>query len=129
KYIIDVLDSEPIISETQIQFWKWISDYYCCTLGEVMDAAMPGNMKMASETKLILHPDFDNSVPLTPKEEQVLSLLHSKTAISIDDISELLKQKTVVPVIKSLYEKGLIVLQEDLKEQYKPKKELFVRHL
>src|ERR1051326_3355430 len=35
KYILDILDESPIINEKQFTFWKWLSEYYCCTLGEV----------------------------------------------------------------------------------------------
>src|SRR6476660_548592 len=36
KYIIDVLDEEPIVNHFQLSLWKWMSDYYLCHLGEVM---------------------------------------------------------------------------------------------
>ena len=41
KYIIDVLDNEPIVNEFQLKLWQWMSDYYFCHLGEVLQAALP----------------------------------------------------------------------------------------
>ena len=32
KPILEVLDDEPIITETQYKLWQWMSDYYCCTI-------------------------------------------------------------------------------------------------
>ena len=34
KEILSVVDEQPIVSEVQINFWKWMAEYYMCTLGE-----------------------------------------------------------------------------------------------
>ncbi|MFC2112095.1 primosomal protein N' [Bacteroidota bacterium] len=39
------LDQYPIVGEEQIQFWKWLAEYYMCTLGEVYRTAMPRGLK------------------------------------------------------------------------------------
>jgi len=41
KTIISVLDTIPLINDTQLKFWLWISEYYLCCEGEVMKAALP----------------------------------------------------------------------------------------
>ncbi len=41
KDVIEILDSYPIISEQQLQLWRWIVDYYLCPIGDVMAAALP----------------------------------------------------------------------------------------
>src|SRR5690606_30494107 len=53
KYILDVLDDSPVVTDMQLQLWGWISSYYLCTLGEVMQAALPAALKLASETRII----------------------------------------------------------------------------
>ncbi|MEG1555938.1 MAG: primosomal protein N', partial [Bacteroidales bacterium] len=69
KYIIDIIDEKPIISFPQYQLWEWISQYYLCTLGEVMTAALPSALKIASETKILLHPAFDGDVSILSDRE------------------------------------------------------------
>jgi len=39
KEIHQILDEYPIVSNLQLQHWKWIADYYMCTLGEVVRSA------------------------------------------------------------------------------------------
>src|SRR5438034_892360 len=34
KFLLDILDSEPVINEKQLELWSWMAEYYCCTLGE-----------------------------------------------------------------------------------------------
>ncbi len=57
KYIHAILDETPIVSEHQFRFWHWISSYYLCTLGDVMNAALPSPFKLEIETLVMLNPD------------------------------------------------------------------------
>ena len=42
--IIQVIDEQPIITTKQLQLWEWLAQYYMCTLGEVMAAALPSEI-------------------------------------------------------------------------------------
>jgi primosomal protein N' len=41
-------DIVPSINETQLKFWLWISEYYLCSEGEVMKAALPSESGLNS---------------------------------------------------------------------------------
>ncbi|MDR1974631.1 MAG: primosomal protein N' [Bacteroidales bacterium] len=43
--IISVLDEAPIVNSQQFLFWQWMSEYYICSEGDVMAAALPPNAK------------------------------------------------------------------------------------
>jgi len=45
REISDVTDPGSLIDENQLRLWKWIAGYYMCSLGEVMNAAMPAGLK------------------------------------------------------------------------------------
>lgn len=123
KPILGVIDPTPIITTDQIRFWRWMSEYYCCTLGEVMNAALPANLKLASETKVVLSPMFDGFYDhLSDNEYLVAEALNIQNTLSIGEIQGILDQKTVYPIIRSMLDKKLIYLVEDLVEKYKPKK-------
>lgn len=49
KAVISFLDKAPLVNETQLQFWDWISSYYLSTIGEVMNAALPHGLKLQSD--------------------------------------------------------------------------------
>ena len=84
KYILDVIDERPVISEAQFKLWQWIADYYMCTVGEVMAAALPSALRLASETKVKIHPDFDGDVSvLTPYELNVVELLIHRETMTV----------------------------------------------
>tara|TARA_B100000767_G_scaffold206575_1_gene193514 strand:- start:8276 stop:10744 length:2469 start_codon:yes stop_codon:yes gene_type:complete len=127
KYIDYLLDEEPIVTQGQLKFWSWISTYYMCSIGEVMNAALPGSFKLASETQIVLaSSDRPDCVGLNTKEVKILEALEATESLYLKDISTILDIKTVMPVINGLVKKGLIVTLEELKERVKPKLKSYV---
>ncbi|HMQ64451.1 MAG TPA: primosomal protein N', partial [Flavilitoribacter sp.] len=128
KPIIAVIDETPLINPEQLRLWQWIAEYYLCTLGEVMNAALPANLKLTSETILTLSSVFDDDMSgLNDKEYLIAEALTIQGEITVDDVRNILDQKTVYPLIRSMLEKRIIFLKEDLKIKYTPKKVACVR--
>ena len=86
REIIEVLDvTESVVSEQQLQLWQWIADYYMCTLGEVLAAALPAgilddNYKARTTTFIRLHEGIDlpqaiAALARAPKQQHVLETL------------------------------------------------------
>jgi len=122
KPIVSVIDEAPIINERQWQLWQWIADYYLCSLGEVMNAALPANLKLASETVLTLSPLFgDDFSELDDQEYLIAEALTIQQEISIGDVRDILQRKSVYPLIRRMLEKRILYLKEDIKQKYKPK--------
>jgi len=128
KEILSVLDEHPVVHPLQLTFWDWIASYYLCHKGEVMNAAFPSALKLASESGIKMNPEAQVDLTLLNEREQLLieSLGHRKQ-IKIVDISGILGIQKVIPVIKTLLEKGLILMEEELTDSWKPKKDVFVR--
>ena len=129
-YLLDVLDDAPIVNHRQLQFWQWVAKYYMCYMGEVMATALPAGYRLQSETKILLHPyaDLESVVrsELDDIEWQILELLGHKDGLSLDEIHQKLAVKNVLKHVKSLYLRGLVVMEEELKENYRPKYEEFL---
>ncbi len=70
KSVIQVLDASPVLTDTQMRLWQWISDYYMSPIGEVMKAALPSGLKTEdgyrpkTETFIRLTPNFRNEQAL-----------------------------------------------------------------
>lgn len=128
KYIESLLDDQPLVHESQFEFWDWIARYYMCTIGEVMNAALPGSLRLASETTIVLNPMFDrNYTGLTDREFLISEALEIRKKLTLKEVSEILDIKTVYPVVKALIEKHVVVVEEELKERYKPRMKAFVK--
>jgi primosomal protein N' (replication factor Y) len=127
KYIIDILDNEPIVNPAQLSFWKWIADYYLCNVGEVMNAALPSALKLASETKIVLNKGFEyDKSALNDKEYLIIDALDLQPELTVSDVAKLLGQKTVMPILKLLFEKNIIHISEEVSDRYKPRKRTFL---
>ena len=127
KDIVSVLDEKPIVNEKQFKLWQWIADYYMCSVGEVFKAALPSGLKLESETKVIYNPELIEQKKFTPTETLILDFLANKNIASINEISNALNRKDSLPVIKSLLDKKAVILEEKLKENYKPKTETYIK--
>lgn len=125
KPLLDVLDAEPVVTPHQVEMMKWMSNYYLCTYGEVINAAFPSGLKLSSESKIQLHPHYDwndTDLPLDDKEVILLSALENKDSLSYREAAEILELKSAYRYIKSLVQKELVIIYEEVKERYKPKK-------
>ncbi len=127
KEVTTVLDSEPILLPLQFKFWEWLSSYYLCTQGDVYKAALPSGLKLESETIVEFNPDFEYAVPLSDREQTLISLLENKPEQTVSQLEKDSGLKNLLPIIKSLLDKEAIFVKEELKRNYQPKQEIRVR--
>ena len=127
KDVEAILDEEPIVDDKQLPFWKWIANYYCCTLGEVYKAALPTGLKLESQTNISLNPDAVITEKLTDRENAVILLLESRKTTTIRELNRFLGQQSSFAVLKLLLERNTIIVEEQLRESYKPKMISMVR--
>ena len=128
KPIDQILDNYPIVNSFQIKHWEWMASYYMCTLGEVIRAAVPSAFLLESETIIIL--SEKKSVleeGLSDDEFLVYEALQQQSMLHINDIRAVLDRKNVVKVLHNLLQKGVVMVQEELYEQYKPKLKRYLR--
>jgi primosomal protein N' (replication factor Y) len=128
KYILSVLDNSPVVNNLQLKFWQWMSGYYMCHTGEVMNTALPSALKLASETRIVQHPDFNGKTDhLNEKEYLIAEAIDLQQSLTINEVSRIVEFKKVFPLIKNLIEKKVVLVEEELKDRYQPKKETYVR--
>jgi primosomal protein N' (replication factor Y) len=121
RYVEDILDTQPLIYPLQLKFWRWIAEYYCCTVGEVMNAALPGGLKLSSETKFVLIEADFGAHQLNEKEVLLIESLQNNGALKVEEIATALQLKNPSKVLKSLMEKRIIAAEDEIKEKYKPR--------
>ena len=129
KSILEVLDDFPSVNEVQLQLFQWIADYYMCTLGEVMNAALPAGLKLSSESMVQIHPAFkleESTLDFSEKEGMLLKRLQNGT-MAYSEIAKFLGVKFIFSILKSLSGKEAIILFEEVKEKFKPKTEKRIR--
>lgn len=130
KPLCEIVDTEPIVTEGQLAFWQWIADYYICSMGEVMKAAMPQGLKLESESKLMFNAHYGEEEEggetaalerLTPKQRQVLDFIREQKVCTISEVANHLEGVNPVGHIRALLECDAIFISEELRDSYKPK--------
>ncbi|MEI6059779.1 MAG: primosomal protein N' [Bacteroidota bacterium] len=128
KYILGVLDLLPVVNAYQFRLWEWMAAYYCCTVGEVMNAALPAALKLASESKIRIVPGVELTTSiLSEKEYNLLRALKENGALSITDAARFADLVKIIPLIHNLIEKGYIVTEEEIHERFTPKTLSFIK--
>ncbi|MEO6819151.1 MAG: primosomal protein N', partial [Ginsengibacter sp.] len=108
KAILSVIDDEPVIYNKQLQLWKWMSEYYMCSEGEVMSAALPTHLKLSSEAILIYNEEYGEDFTDLDDEEYLLAeALMIKKELKITEVQQIANIIHVYPLIKRLIEKSV----------------------
>jgi len=129
KYLLEILDDFPSVTEQQFKLIRWIADYYLCTMGEVINAALPGGLKLSSESRVQIHPAFnlDESEHAFSEKEIILIKRLAQESLDYSQIVSLLGVKHLYSILKSLVGKEAVILYEEVKEKFKPKTEKKIR--
>lgn len=128
KEIISVMDEEAVVNSRQFLFWEWMASYYMCTEGDVMAAALPSGFKLDSETRIILNPSFDGDVSgLGEKQLDLITSLSTQGELTLGQVSQVTSLAKVFPLVKSLRERGVILVKEEISDRYRPLQEVYVR--
>ncbi|HZJ37255.1 MAG TPA: primosomal protein N', partial [Gillisia sp.] len=122
KPIEQILDESPVVTKYQLKFWNWIARYYMCAEGEVLKAALPGGFLLESETLVQLSPSAEiDENDLSDEEFLIYEALQRQSSLKIQEIMQLLDKKKVLPIINRMVSKNLLVVNQEIFEQYKPK--------
>ena len=128
KYLLDILDDDPVVNQNQLKLWQWIASYYLCYLGDVMQVALPSALKLSSESKIMLSDEFVlDSMALSDNEFLIVEALQIQPQLTITEVSKIIGYKKIMPLVKTMIEKKIIVMQEELQHKYKAKYERYVR--
>ncbi len=127
KPIISIIDEKPLVYEKQLQLWEWIAQYYMCTEGEVMQAALPAHFRLSSETILFYNEDIEiDAQHLNDHAFLVAEALHIKKELKLTEVQQILDNKNVYATIKKLMDAQICFAYESLNKKYKEKKDIFI---
>ncbi len=130
KYLLDILDEQPVVNTIQLSLFEWMASYYMCAEGQVLQVALPSGLKLSSQSRIQIHPEYQlepDSYPLDQHESMLINALQNKGALDYTVATDLIGSKPVHKTIKSLLAKNAIILFEQVKEKYQPKKERRIR--
>ena len=123
REITQSIDDQPIVTPKQLQLWEWLSEYYMCSMGEVLAAALPSeiiddNYTEATTQYISLAPAYIraeaqtnllNSLKRAKKQQQLVAdfLLLANHQYSVE--RRVLLEKTGISgaILRMLIDKGI----------------------
>lgn len=125
KPVRSIIDQQPIVTEEQLKFWRWIGDYYMAAPGEVMQAALPAHLKLMGETRLQWIGAGDD-IEWSEPTWLAVDAFKIRSEITISELREITGPRHMAAVLHELLEFEAIRINDTLEQQYKPKKERIV---
>ncbi len=126
KDLIDVLDTEPLWTEKELGFFRWIADYYMHPLGEVIKTALPAGINIQSrksdnaetvtggknvrKQRVFLPAGKMPDKPLRGKNTDILAFLNESGETSAAELKSRFGECS--QNLKRLTSLGLIILEE-----------------
>ncbi len=132
KPVDSVVDESPIATPEQLAMWAWMAEYYMCTRGEVVAAAMPPGLKLASKTSVQLHPRVVEAGgvrsvagygDLALNDRLLLEALEARNVLSLLEIGKVLDVVHPQRNVARLLHGEWIMTEEEIKSRYTPKLE------
>ncbi len=128
KPILNIIDDEPIVNETQWELFRFVSSYYLSPLGLVVRAALPGSFMLQSDTFLVLEKDVElDNEKLSDDEYLIIEALRMQKMINIKELEKIINKKNTFALVNLLIKKGLVKSLQEVKERYKPKTETYIQ--
>ena len=119
KPIVSVLDESQVINGINLELWQWISHYYICPIGDVMNAAFPAGLKPESESTISM-PDSVQTNHLSSEEILMAECVRGKR-LTAGELERKMGSDFSARVLKRLIEKKILVTGEFLPAGYRPR--------
>ena len=126
KEITELVDTTPLILPVQLRLWQWVAEYYMCSLGEVMKAALPAGLKLESEMRLTRADDFADADTFLPIETAVWQTATKAEGTPLSKIQERIGRGATAAV-RRLIERGALIVEEKMLRSFRPRTETHVR--
>lgn len=126
KPIRAIIDDDPVVNEKQLQFWRWITQYYIAAPGEVMQAALPAHLKLMGETRLEWIGDEGAAYEWSDEAFIAAEALIMRKEITISELRSIVSARHFASVLNELLEQEVIRINETLEASYKPRREKIV---
>lgn len=126
KPIRALLDEHPVVTEKQLQFWRWIAAYYMAAPGEVMQAALPAHMKLIGETRLEWIGNDETNYEWGNGAFKAAEALRVRKEITISELRTIVGTHAFTAALNELLEKEAVTINEALETDYRPRREKVV---
>lgn len=124
KNIEYIIDNEPIVNEKILGFWQWMASYYMCSLGDIMNAALPAALRLESTTHVYVKaPD---ELKVLDNFQKIQELFARSKSVSVSKLTKFLGNNALKK-IDYLVRQGILEVSEIIENKQKKTFEIFYK--
>jgi primosomal protein N' (replication factor Y) len=106
-----VVDQEPLVSADLLELARWIAGYYGCSLGEALQAMLPGGVRRRPKVRCVVHTGTGTLSPRARKAAVLLEVL--ERCERPPTVKRLLEEAAASrAALKTLERAGLVRIEE-----------------
>ena len=125
KEIVQLLDESPVVLPQNLELWRWMAIYYCCSMGDIFRAALPPGLKLESKSKIFLTGN-DDEQQVSEKEQLIINQLQQDIS-TVEILQKKLGSRFSYPALQKLLNNNIVQVEEKISSKYKPKTEIFIK--
>lgn len=125
RQVVEILDDLPAFDSKMLEFTKWMSEYYYCSWGETLKAAIPAGMSPKSVVKVIINPEISDEIVSSlenksPRSAELLRILErSADFVTVAYLESILKTDSITAQLNLLQKKGMISIEKSMSTETK----------
>lgn len=127
KEILEILDPEPLFNESDLKFYRWVSQYYIYPLGKALSEILPGGINPKSDrwVAVIKEKEETTDCKISVSQRIIIDILNRFPAgLSLTRLKKTLEKKDIYRDINILQSTGFIMVEDRAwKPEVLPKKE------
>jgi primosomal protein N' (replication factor Y) (superfamily II helicase) len=119
KQLHDILDEKPVYSNNDLKFYKWISEYYICSLGEALRLGVPYGLEIESKRKIIIDKLICKKLSDLEKDKnslksKALYILSDRDEMNFSYLQKIIGRKNIYSLLKSLEKSGAVTMLDEI---------------
>src|SRR5215467_3505775 len=116
KELVEILDETPLLTPALLQLTRWIAEYYLCSWGQVLKAAVPEGFRVQTEAVYTLTVQAQDNPETWPQGRagEVLQCLAQHGTQGQHELERLLEVQDLAPWLRRLEQHGLVLRQQQL---------------
>jgi primosomal protein N' (replication factor Y) len=128
REILDIIESEPVLTPFYISLARWISGYYLSPLFDAVALMLPPGFERKAVTFVSpAQPDIDVS-SLNDDQRKAIDLISGQGRVELKKLEKALGKKKASAVVSQMVRRGLLARSYELGPvRIKPKTELYIK--
>jgi len=112
KPILEILDDEPLFGSQDLDFYRWVADYFLYPLGKTLAEIIPAGTEK-KDMRWVRAVAASSDLPLSPLQKKIMDVLHSHPdGISLNQLARKCQAIHTAASVDKLRLMGLVHIEE-----------------